>query len=303
MFCFISIRYLRSNIVKMIMFRNATNIMKFMLVVMAFTTGLLIYTGCESPSPRTPRIDFVEMSDIQPHADDPGVIWYDDFNEEKEYMESTGIIDRNEFFGIEGGSMDAGFYKGDVSGRGNRKLAFGDFPDPDSRVRVVSKDQKFDEIYWRIYVKHEYGWEGSPAKMSRATSIVSGNWQQAMIAHVWSGGENTLTLDPARGVEGQTGNITTSGYNDFDNLSWLGNEPASSFEISSTDESGYWVPVEASAKLNTPGRVVSQEPLKITRHYPPALHTFAVSARKAAMENGLPGVIGTSHFMFQSASR
>ncbi len=93
--------------------------------------------------------------------------------------------------------MKAGFKKGDVIGEGDRKVAFGDFPN--SSV-TVKKGEKFDEIYWRIYVKHEHGWEGAPAKMSRATSIVSDNWQQAMIAHVWSGANNTLTLDPARGV-------------------------------------------------------------------------------------------------------
>lgn len=246
MFCFIVIKYLCLNIAKMIMFRN------FLMPAMI---GLIwICPCCDNAAPETPRIDFVEMSDVQAHESDPDVIWYDDFTEEKEYLESTGILDNKVFFGTDGGSMDAGFNKGDISGRGNRKLAFGDFPDPDSLATVVSRNKQFDEIYWRIYVKHEYGWEGSPAKMSRATSIVSGNWQQSMIAHVWSGGENTLTLDPARGVEGQSGTITTSGYNDFDNLSWLGNEPASRFEISSTDESGYWVLVEASAKLNTPGQ-------------------------------------------------
>ena len=116
------------------------------------------------------------------------------------------------------------------------------------------RGKRFDEIYWRIYVKHELGWEGSPAKMSRATSIVSGNWQQAMIAHVWSGKDVTLTLDPASGVEGQTRTIKTTRYNDFENLNWLGNEPTSQFRISSTEESGYWVLVEASAILNTPGQ-------------------------------------------------
>ena len=59
------------------------------------------------------------MSDVQAHEYDPDVIWYDDFTEEKEYLESTGIIDNKVFFDTDGGSMDAGFNKGDVSGRGN----------------------------------------------------------------------------------------------------------------------------------------------------------------------------------------
>ena len=46
----------------------------------------------------------------------------------------------------------------------------------------------------------------------------------------------------------------TSRYNDFANLRWLGNKPASQFRLHSTQESGRWVCVEARAKLNTPGR-------------------------------------------------
>ncbi len=198
-----------------------------------------------------PRIDFVEMSVQQPYENSSKTIWYDDFSTKKEYMESKGGIDAKVYFGTKGGSAIMGFDKGDVTGKGNRKVAFGDFPG--SSV-TEKKGKQFDEIYWRIYVKHEHGWEGSPAKMSRATSIVSNTWQQAMIAHVWSGADNSITLDPARGVEGQTDQIKTTKYNDFENLSWLGNKPASDFKISATEESGYWVLVESRAKLNTPGK-------------------------------------------------
>jgi len=72
-----------------------------------------------------------------------------------------------------------------------------------------------------------------------------------MISHVWSSGE-ALTLDPATGVQGDR--ITTSRYNDFSNLRWLGNKPATRFQLHSTEEAGRWVCVEARAKLNTPGR-------------------------------------------------
>ena len=109
--------------------------------------------------------------------------------------------------------------------------------------KVVRKGQLFDDIYWRVYVKHQHGWTGGgPAKLSRATSIVSSNWSQAMIAHVWSSGE-ALTLDPATGVRGDR--VVTSRYNDFANLRWLGNKPASQFRLHSTQESGRWVCVEA----------------------------------------------------------
>lgn len=202
-------------------------------------------------TPEIPRIDFVEMSEVQSHVNNLNTIWYDDFSTKKEYMESKGEIDAKVYFGTKVGSADMGFNKGDVTGKGNRKVAFGDFP---GNPPVLKKGQQFDEIYWRIYVKHEHGWEGTPAKMSRATSIVSTNWQQAMIAHVWSGAEGSLTLDPARGVDDMTDQIKTTKYNDFNNLAWLGNKPASDFKISSTEESGYWVLVESRVKLNTPGK-------------------------------------------------
>ena len=203
--------------------------------------------------PETPRIEFVVPVESQAHQQEPNVIWYDDFNSGvRQYLESRGDMDTTESFGGKGAAMRAGFKKGDVTGEGDRKLAFGDFPG--KRGPIVRQGETFDEIYWRVYMKLEKGWQGAPAKMSRATSMSSEKWQQAMIVHVWSGKENTLTLDPARGVDGQSSTIVTTKYNDFDNLSWLGNSPSSEFEIFNTDESGYWILVEAMAKLNTPGK-------------------------------------------------
>jgi hypothetical protein len=198
-----------------------------------------------------PHIDYVSLAEVQSHETDTNVVWFDDFDQLKEYMDSSGNTDPIMFFGEKGASMKAGFTKGEIKGEGNRKVTFGDFP---GSPPVLKKGRKFDEIYWRIYVKHEHGWEGAPAKMSRATSIVSENWKQAIIAHVWSGQDNSLTLDPARGVEDQSDRIKTTKYNDFNNLVWLGNKPSSEFKISSTKESGYWILVESRAKLNTPGK-------------------------------------------------
>jgi hypothetical protein len=188
------------------------------------------------------------MSAPQPQASDEAVIWYDDFDgPDKAYTESEGRLDEEQVFGGQGRSMVSWYEKGS-RGTGNRKVFFGDSP----TGKVVRKGQSFDDIYWRAYVKHQHGWTGGgPAKLSRATSIVASNWSQAMIAHVWSSGE-ALTLDPATGVRGDR--VVTSRYNDFDNLRWLGNKPASQFRLHSTQESGRWVCVEARAKLNTPGQ-------------------------------------------------
>jgi len=198
-------------------------------------------------SPEVPRIDYVVPSPRQPQENDSATIWYDDFNgPPKAYTESGGDLDDKTALGGEGKSMRCLYEKGQ-QGKGNRKVFFGDSP----TGKVVRKGETFTDVYWRIYVRHQYGWTGGgPAKMSRATSIVSSKWNQAMIAHVWSSGE-ALTLDPAGGVRGSE--VVTTKYNDFDRLHWLGNKPASTFLIHSTAEAGWWVCVESRAKLNAPG--------------------------------------------------
>ena len=197
----------------------------------------------------SPRIDSVEMVRPQPIENDPALIWYDDFNgPPRKYSESSGGLDGTENFGGPGGKSMRCLYEKGKRGVGNRKVFFGDSP----IGAIARKGEKFDEIYWRIYDKHQAGWTGGgPDKMSRATSIVSSKWNQAMISHVW-GHSEMLTLDPASGVKG--GRVVTTQYNDFPNLHWLGNKPSSRFKIHGTDESGTWVCVEARAKLNTPGQ-------------------------------------------------
>jgi hypothetical protein len=139
-------------------------------------------------------------------------------------------------------------YRKGEQGIGNRKVFFGDSP----TGRVVCKNKVFENVYWRVYVKHQAGWSGGgEAKLSRITSIVSPRWEQGMIGHVWSSGE-TLTLDPATGV--LDGRVVTTRYNDFTHLRWLGNRPSAQLALSSARESGWWCCVEARVKLNTPGR-------------------------------------------------
>jgi hypothetical protein len=203
-------------------------------------------------APSSPRIESIVPSAKQPRASDPNVIWYDDFDDPKgpsrPYTESSGGVDGNVAFGGAGASMLCVYEKGQ-QGKGNRKVFFGDSP----TGKVVRKGEVFQDVYWRIYVRHEPNWTGgSPAKMSRATSIVSPRWNQAMIAHVWGGAGEVLTLDPASGVRG--GQVVTTKYNDFDNLHWLGNKPAAKFPISSAAEAGWWVCVESRARLNAPGQ-------------------------------------------------
>ena len=140
------------------------------------------------------------------------------------------------------------FYAKGQQGIGNRKIVFGDSP----IGRPLRKGEHFEDVYWRIYVKHQSGWTGgSPAKMSRATGFVSNRWNQAFILHVWGAGD-ALTLDPVSGV--RNGQVVTTQYNDFGNFKWLGNSPKGNFPIHNTEQSGRWVCVEARLKLNTSGQ-------------------------------------------------
>lgn len=194
-----------------------------------------------------PRIESVVPLDPQPLEGDPAVIWYDDFDEDLRYGEESGPLVDAEAFGGVGQSKLQRYPKGS-RGEGGCKVFFGDSPTGNP---IVKRGRKYTDVYWRLYVKHQAGWQGGgPAKLSRATSLASSNWTQAMIAHVWSSGE-TLTLDPASGVRG--GRVATERYNDFPNLRWLGNKPAAELQLFSKSESGWWVCVEARAKLNAPG--------------------------------------------------
>ena len=170
------------------------------------------------------------MLDPQPHESDPATIWYDDFDndaQQERYPEKSGGTTADVRFGETGRSFHMHYPKGS-RGIGGRKVFFGD--SPTHLAKTVRRGEVFEDVYWRIYVKHEQGWTGGgPAKLSRATSLVPPGWRQAMIAHVWSSGE-ALTLDPASGVRGD--HVVTTRYNDFDNLRWLGNKPASRFQAS-----------------------------------------------------------------------
>jgi len=203
-----------------------------------------------------PRVESVVPAARQPHEGNADVIWYDSFDGlesvQEQYLEykagSPGAKrSEKESLGGSGKSMEL-FYARGSQGVGGRKLVFGDCP----FGRPVRASEKFTDVFWRVYVKHQRGWAGAPAKMSRATGFVSGQWNQAFILHVWSGKGATLTLDPARGV--RDGQVVTTKYNDFGNLKWLGNSPSGGFPIHATEESGRWVCVEARLKLNTPGK-------------------------------------------------
>ncbi|WAC17852.1 hypothetical protein OVA24_11415 [Luteolibacter sp. SL250] len=149
--------------------------------------------------------------------------------------------------GLRGGGMTAVFEKGQVE-NGSLKVFFGRTP---AGSRGLRKDETFREIYWRVYVKHEAGWEGNPAKFGRTTCLMSPDWKQGFIAHVWGGKNNCLCIDPATGIVDS--NPVTTRYNDFANLKWLGARHGG-IPVFSSAESGRWVCVESHVRLNSPGK-------------------------------------------------
>ncbi len=193
----------------------------------------------------------------------PAWLWCDDFEKDRigqyfEYGSDGGNFVRAPGVGY-GGSvgMRARFASAGHVNAGFLHLAFGKVPSPYFRT-VDAGVARYREIYWRHLIKYAQGWiGGGGAKVSRAQSIVTRQFAQAMMAHVWSGSSpdehpNELGLAPASGTD-VSGILRTRSYNDFPNFRWLG-VVWSRTSIFAPAGVGKWYCIEAHAKLNDPGR-------------------------------------------------
>jgi hypothetical protein len=192
-------------------------------------------------------------------AEHPAWIFCDDF-EGGGALEAPGryfeYVDNDGDFVPESGAglgdsigMRVRWQTGEVEA-GSLKVAFGRNPNSymDNGIRP---DEDFREIYYRMYLRMEAGWQGSPAKLSRATSFYSASdWSQAMIAHIWSDDAEHLIIDPVSCTSG--GSPVCTGYNDFDNMDWLGIVTGTT-PIFATDHSDIWYCIEAHVRLNDSG--------------------------------------------------
>ena len=152
--------------------------------------------------------------------------------------------------GLDGSVGMRGLWQTDEVDAGSLKVAFGRNPNGymDNGIRPT---EDFREIYYRMYLRMQPGWVGSPAKLSRATVFYSASeWSQAMIAHIWSDDAEHLIIDPVSCVSG--GTPVCTGYNDFDNMSWLGIGTGTT-PLFATSNSGTWYCIEAHVRLNDPG--------------------------------------------------
>ena len=191
-----------------------------------------------------------------------GTIFCDDFESGTplkdryfEYGDNGGM-----FVPLKGVGRDSGigmrvrWQPGQV-GAGGFKKSFGKTPDGYIGRHAVTPDTMYDEIYWRIDVRTQPGWQGGGAdKLSRAMTLANSNWAQGMIAHIWSSGPGNayLGMDPASGIS-PSGELVSTQYNDFSHLRWLGFKRGD-IDLFSTSNSGKWYCVVAHAKLNTPGK-------------------------------------------------
>lgn len=184
-------------------------------------------------------------------------LWCDDFETDKtaSYFERTGPFKRAAGVGLNGSyGMQSTWAYGAVDG-GTLKLALGLTPQSSGITPPAGVDTttKFREIYYRVYLKAQGGWSSGTnnnnSKFSRATSLVSSDWSQAMIAHLWSndGDNNYLRIDPASCVSGDT--VRCVGYNDFARITWLGGVNGTT-AVFASPSAGTWNCIEAHVKLN-----------------------------------------------------
>ncbi len=191
----------------------------------------------------------------------PGLIFCDDF--ESSDPLSDRYFEVNDNGGEFGQAIDVGregsmgihgtWQAGEVNAGGLLK-SFGRTPSNYIGKHASMPDSTFMEIYWKLDVRHQEGWQGNgPAKLCRALTLANANWATGAMAHLWTGGPNDqyLGMDPASGIDAD-GNLVSTKYNDFANLRWLGWKYGIT-PMFADQEAGKWFCVEGHIKLNTPG--------------------------------------------------
>lgn len=190
-----------------------------------------------------------------------GTIWCDDFEDNIpldqkyfEYNSNNGDFIVKDSVGRNGSKGMRVLWQKGESSAGSLNKTFGKTPSNYLKKNSVNPDSTYSEIYWRMDVKHQVGWQGGgPDKLCRALTMANANWATGSMAHLWSGGSGGkfLGMDPASGIA-TNGTLKSTKYNDFDNLRWLGFK-SGNIEMFSSTNSGKWFCVEGHVKLNTPG--------------------------------------------------
>jgi hypothetical protein len=181
-------------------------------------------------------------------------IWCDDFEQDRlgsyfEYKDFNGRFLRQEQVGRNGSFGMAAHFQPGQQNIGVLHLAFG--KTPQAYIRPVDDGTAtYSQIYWRFYLRYDSTWAGGAgSKLTRAHSLVTANWAQGAVGHVWSsGGTNFLVLDPASGTDA-AGIVRTTRYNDMARFRWLGQQIARQ-----PMQPGQWQCYEFLMRLNTVGQ-------------------------------------------------
>lgn len=204
----------------------------------------------------------VAQTDYCATLDLPGLLFCDDFETiaplSDRYFEANqdqGDLVDLDSIGRDGSrGLRSIFQAGEIDAGGIKK-SFGRTPSTYIGKHAVEPDSTFMEIYWKLDVRHQEGWQGNgPAKLCRALTLANANWATGAMAHLWTGGpmNRYLGMDPASGISVQ-GNLVTTKYNDFPNLRWLGWTYGVT-PMFADEEAGRWFCVEGHVRLNTPGK-------------------------------------------------
>lgn len=186
-------------------------------------------------------------------------IFCDDFESDRtaryfEYDPHDSSFVRVAGTGVLGSTAMRAHFAAGQTNAGSLKLAFGKVPTAYMHP-VDSGTVAYRDVYWRIYVRTDSTWTGGGGdKLSRAQSLVSARWVQAMGAPVWSGSgadATHLVIDPYAGTN-ETGALVATTYNDFAHLRWLG-AARSVTPIFDAAHAGHWYCVEAHVRLDDPG--------------------------------------------------
>ncbi len=168
-----------------------------------------------------------------------------------EYDDNKGDFKPTAGAGLQGSTgMRAVWQTGEMDA-GSIKLGFGRAPGT-YFSKGIRTDTDFREVYYRVFMRLQKGWQGNPYKLSRATVIAKTDWSQAMIAHLWGDQGERLQLDPASCAD-VLGLIKCSGYNDFTNIKWIGAK-AGTTPLYNGSYDDKWLCIEAHVRLNDAGK-------------------------------------------------
>ncbi len=200
-----------------------------------------VFAGCPQPLPGS----WVFCEDFETIVD-PHEVMLD-------YQDGDGAFVLVEGIGASGSHAMEAAYRTGEEGAGWMVLSFGISPIATDGRPSYASEGSFQEVYWRLRLKTEPGWpDVGPGQLTRTVSFASGDWSEAVVAHLRSAGEDvTMEAVPVTCVTGDK--VDCAGYDDQASLESLGSMVGET-PLFSAELSGEWHCVEGHLVLNTPGQ-------------------------------------------------